>query len=208
MSGGVLLVGASGLAREVLAAGAPDVVGLLDDDPRLQGEQVGGMPVLGDVASAVNRDEDLLVCVGPSLGRRAVVTRLIDAGTDPSRFRTFVAPGARIGATCTVAYGVIVLEGVVVTADARIGEHVVVMPGCVITHDDILDPFATLAAGVTLGGGVMVGEAAYVGMNASVHPGRRVGEDAIVGMGAVVLTDVPAGETWAGVPAVRIGAST
>lgn len=201
-----LLVGASGLAREVLAAGAPDVIGILDDDPRRHGTTVGGMPVVGDAASAADRDEDLLVCIGPSRARREVVTRLIDAGVDPGRFAVFIADTARIGATSSVGAGAIVLDGVTVTADAWIGEHVVVMPGCVITHDDVVDPFATLAAGVVLGGGVTVGEAAYLGMHASVHPGCRVGEDAIVGMGAVVLRDVPAGETWVGVPAARVGA--
>jgi acetyltransferase-like isoleucine patch superfamily enzyme len=75
------------------------------------------------------------------------------------------------------------------------------MPNVTMTHDCVVADFATLAAGVSLGGGVRVGRAAYLGMNAAVHPGVRIGAGAVVGMGAVVLTDVPDGETWAGVPA-------
>ena len=198
----ILLIGASGLAREVLAAGIADVAGVLDDDRALRGTMCGGAPVLGGLDEAGRRPADrLLICIGPGRGRRDVARRLAAAGIGPERFATFVAGGARVGTTSTVGAGSILLDGAVVTADARLGRHVVVMPGCTITHDDELADFATLAAGVSLGGGVRVGEAAYLGMNASVHPGLVIGADATVGMGAAALRDVPAGQTWVGVPA-------
>lgn len=210
MSEGVLLVGASGLAREVLAAGIVGVTGILDDDAELHGTTfhqtgLGGVPVLGSVDSAVDRDEQLLVCIGPSDVRRQVVRRLLDAGVAAERFAIFAARSARIGASSDVGAGSILLDGVVVTADARIGEHVVVMPNCTITHDDVIGDFATLAAGVALGGSVRVGKAAYLGMNASVRQGLTIGKRSTVGMGSVVLTDVPEQQTWAGVPAQRLG---
>jgi len=205
MSEGLLLVGASGLAREILAAGVSGVTGILDDDARRHGTEVAGVRVLGGLDLAGRRDDRLLVCVGPSRGRRSVVDRLARSGVADDRYATFIAPSARIGATSTVGRGSIVLDGVVVTADAHIGRHVVVMPGCVITHDDVLEDFTTLAAGVALGGGVRVGEAAYIGMNASVRQGLAVGADATIGMGAAVVTDVPADKTWAGVPAREMG---
>lgn len=204
---GVLLVGASGLAREVLAAGAIGVVGIVDDDPRLHGALIDGVPVTGDIASAVDRVEKLLLCIGPSTSRRAVGDRLRLAGVGDDRFASFVAGSGRIGRSSRIGAGAIVLDGTVVTADARIGAHAVVMPNCVITHDDVLEEYATLAAGVVLGGAVTVGAAAFVGMNASVAPGRRVGSGATVGMGAVVLGDVPDGQTWAGVPARSLHAA-
>lgn len=205
MTEGVLLVGASGLAREVLAAGMAGVTGILDDDPALHGTRFAGLPVLGPVDSAVERDEQLLVCIGPSASRRQVVQRLSDSGVAADRFAIFAARSARIGATSDVGAGSILLDGVVVTADARLGEHVVIMPNCTITHDDVIGDFATLAAGVALGGAVRVGAAAYLGMNASVRQGITVGESGVIGMGSVVLADVPEHQTWAGVPAHQLG---
>lgn len=207
MTDGLLLVGASGLAREVLAAGITGVVGILDDKPGLLGDRIGGVEVVGTIDDAASRDEQLLVCVGPSAGRRAVVRRLAGLGVTDDRFATYVARSARIGSTSDVAAGSILLDGVVVTADALVGHHVVVMPNCIITHDCVLDDFATLAAGVALGGSVQVGEAAYVGMNAGVRQGVTIGGGATVGMGAIVLADVPDDQTWAGVPARQLGVS-
>lgn len=201
MTDGLLLVGASGLAREVLASGVVGAVGILDDDRELHGTDLAGVPVVGPLALAVERTEQLLVCVGPSATRRAIVRRFAKFGVAADRYATFVARSARIGRSSDVGVGSILLDSVIVTADARVGQHVVVMPNCTITHDDVLDDFSTLAAGVALGGGVRIGEASYLGMNASVRQGLTVGGAATIGMGAVVLTDVPENQTWAGVPA-------
>lgn len=203
MTGGLLLVGASGLAREVLAAGL-GVVGVLDDDPGLAGRSLSGTPVLGAVAAAVDRPEQLLITIGPSMARQRVVNGLERIGVGPDRYATFIAGSAVVGSTSTVGVGSILLDGVVVTADVEIGSHVVIMPNCTITHDDRLADFATLAAGASLGGGVHIGEAAYVGMNACVYPRCSIGQHSTVGMGAVVIGDLPRDQTWAGVPARRL----
>jgi sugar O-acyltransferase (sialic acid O-acetyltransferase NeuD family) len=203
---GLLLVGASGLAREVLAAGITGVVGILDDNIELHETEISGVPVLGSVVDAVQRPESVLICLGPSQSRRNVVRRFRKFGLDDDRYATYVARSARIGKTSDVGPGSILLENVVVTADVAIGRHVVVMPNCTITHDDVLEDFATLAAGVALGGSVNIREAAYLGMNASVRQGVTVGIEATIGMGAVVLNDVPDEQTWVGVPARQRGA--
>jgi len=208
MVDGLLLLGASGLAREVLAAGIAGVTGILDDDTARHGSEIAGVPVLGGLDLAAARDEQLLICVGPSAARRAIVRRLDQAGIGDDRYGIFVARSARIGATSDVGPGSILLDSVVVTADARIGRHVVVMPNSTITHDVVLEDFSTLAAGVSLGGSVRIREAAYLGMNSSVRQGVTVGAGATVGMAAAVLSDVPDQQTWAGVPARRLeGAS-
>ncbi|MFD6176661.1 MULTISPECIES: acetyltransferase [unclassified Isoptericola] len=209
----VLLLGASGLAREVLPvlrAAGRDVLGVLDDryDERHLDlpRAVSGAPVLGTVDDVgLFPEAEVLVCVGPSEGRAAVVARAEDLGV--SRWATVLDPTVRNPAGCPVGEGSVLLAGVTITADAEVGAHVVAMPGVTITHDCRVDEFATLAAGVALGGGVHVGRGAYLGMNATVRPGAEVGAGATVGMGAVVLADVPPHETWAGVPARRLEVS-
>ncbi|MCW3797511.1 hypothetical protein OMW55_06810 [Sphingomonas sp. BN140010] len=48
---------------------------------------------------------------------------------------------------------------------------------------------------------------ASIGAGAVILPGLTIGEGAMIGAGAVVTHDVPAGETWVGNPARRIGGS-
>ncbi|MCF4119980.1 NeuD/PglB/VioB family sugar acetyltransferase [Antribacter sp. KLBMP9083] len=204
----VLLVGASGLAREVLAVlreAGRKVVGILDDRHADLPPAVAGVPVVGGVSDAAAYPEArFLLCVGAGSGRSAVLERL-GAAVDDDRFATVVDPSVRNPGGCPVGAGSILLAGVSITADAAVGRHVVAMPGVTVTHDCAVEDFVTLAAGVSLGGGVRIRRGAYVGMNASVHPGLTVGAGATVGMGAVVLTDVPDGQTWAGVPARQLG---
>ena len=202
----LILLAAGGLAREVLsvldATGAYNVLGFLDDELSLAGTEVAGLPVLGPL-DEIDRfpDARLLVCAGRGQTRRRIVDRLTDRGVVDDRYATVADPRVDVPATGRVGAGTILLAQTVLTADVQIGRHVVVMPHVTLTHDDVVEDFATLCAGVTLGGDVTVGLAAYVGMNASVRERTVIGPEATVGMGAVVLTDVPGGDVWAGVPA-------
>ncbi|BCW48486.1 sugar O-acyltransferase (sialic acid O-acetyltransferase NeuD family) [Arthrobacter sp. 1088] len=202
----LLLIAASGLAREVLAmvrnTGQYDVIGILDDDEDKLGRVVDGAHVLGPIRDALTFPHAmLLVCIGSGRGRESVVMRLRTLGLAEDRYATAIDSSVHPPEGCRIGLGSILLANVTMTASVTVGSHVVAMPGVTLTHDDVVSDFATLAAGVSLGGNVHIGRAAYIGMNASVRERRTVGAGATIGMGAAVLTDVPDEETWAGVPA-------
>jgi len=203
----LILIAASGLAREVMAMRQSQfrVVGVLDDDPTLHGTDIGGVPVLGGVELAAQLPGSFLVCVGAGSGRRRIVERLAESGIGDERFATLVDDFAAIADNSLIGAGTVILTGTVLTADVIVGRHVVIMPNCTLTHDDIVDDFATLAAGVSVGGVVHIGAEAYLGMNASIRQRTSVGAGATVGMGAVVLEDVPSEQVWVGVPAKELG---
>jgi sugar O-acyltransferase (sialic acid O-acetyltransferase NeuD family) len=205
----LILIAASGLAREVLACLEGqyyyEVVGILDDSPALQGTSVGGVPVLGPISAVAGQpDAHLLICAGRGAVRSAILDRLTALGVTEDRFARVVDPSVRIRSSCSVGAGSILLAGSVLTADVTVGRHVVIMPNVTLTHDDRVDDFATLCAGVTLGGTVHVERGAYVGMNATVRENLTIGADSTLGMGAALTRDLPAGETWIGTPARRL----
>ena len=205
----LILIAASGLAREVLAmvrsSGQYDVVGLLDDDKEMAGVTVDGAPVLGTIDDAARyTNAFVLVCIGSGRARESVVERLTALGLTEARYATAIDPSVQYPEGCRVGRGSILLRNVTLTASVTLGSHVVAMPSVTFTHDDDVADFATFAAGVSLGGGVRIGRAAYLGMNASVRERTSVGAYATVGMGAAVLSNVPDGQTWVGVPAHEI----
>ena len=203
----LVLIGASGLAREVMAMRQPAmrVIGVLDEDPGLHGHSIGGVEILGGLELAAQLPGSLTVCVGSGAARRSIVQRLAALGVGAGRYATVVDDTASLSDNSRVGAGSIILAGSVLTADVVLGRHVVVMPNCTLTHDDIVDDYVTLAAGVAVGGVVRLGEAAYLGMNSSIRQRVSVGAGATIGMGAAVLSDVPDGQTWAGVPARELG---
>jgi sugar O-acyltransferase (sialic acid O-acetyltransferase NeuD family) len=206
----LLLLGAGGLARETLAAvrvlpEAWQPIGALDDDPALHGGQIDGLPVLGGIEQ-VREHESAAVIACIANVRRPASRAVIDArlALPPERWATIVHPAASLAPGVEVGYGSILLAGAVVTAPQRLGRHVVAMPHVLLTHDNQVDDYATLAGGATLGGGVRIRRSAYLGQRSVIREYVEVGEEAVVGMGSVVLSDVPARETWAGVPARRL----
>jgi sugar O-acyltransferase (sialic acid O-acetyltransferase NeuD family) len=205
----LILLAASGLAREVLAAlegeSRSRVRGILDDEPSLHGTALGGVDVLGPLEMISDYDDDqLLICAGRGITRAAIDQRLSRLGISDDRFATVTDSSVRVPSSCRVGPGSILLRNVVLTANVEVGRHVVCMPNVTLTHDDQLDDFVTVCAGVALGGSVHVGREAYLGMNSAVREGLTIGQRAILGMGACLTRDLPAAEAWAGVPARRL----
>jgi sugar O-acyltransferase (sialic acid O-acetyltransferase NeuD family) len=205
-----LLVGAGGFARETLELVAAvnrlaptwRVVGLLDDDPRLHGQRIHGVPVIGPSAAAHDHPDALVAASVASPGDPLRRLRLTDRLALPDeRYATLVHPAAVVGGSVSVGAGSIVHATAVLTADVSLAAHVAVMPAVVLTHDDVVGRGVTFGAGARVAGGVTIEDGAYVGSGALLREGVVVGAGAVVGMGAVVTRSVPPGEVWAGVPA-------
>lgn len=97
-----------------------------------------------------------------------------------------ILPRARIGGGCIIAHGV----GLVIGGYSVIGEDCTLLHGVTlgeVRFDEIDYP--------------KVGDRVTIGAGATLLGGITVGDDAVIAAGAVVLADVPAGATVAGVPA-------
>jgi UDP-2-acetamido-3-amino-2,3-dideoxy-glucuronate N-acetyltransferase len=120
---------------------------------------------------------------------------------DGTRIGPFVEiqRGAVIGASCKIQSHAFICDGVC------IGDRVFVGHGVTFVNDK--SPRATNERGDLVDDRdwillpVQVGDGATIGSGAIVLGGVAIGAGALVGAGAVVTSDVPDGETVAGVPA-------
>lgn len=114
-----------------------------------------------------------------------------------------------------------VLRGVLrMGYSVRIGRYVVIAEGLHIPHGNVvIDGFMTIgrncviapwaSIGLQIGNltGPKIGDNVFVGTGARILGDFAIGPGAVIGAGAVVLTEVAAGTTVAGVPARPISSS-
>lgn len=186
-----------------------EIVGFLDSSPKLAGQRVLGIPVIGD-DSLIQGLQDKGIShvfigvgtVGSTQNRRLLYQRARKAGLEVIQA---VHPQAVISQTARLGYGITVMAGAVINALAHIEENVIVNTGSIIEHDCFIGAHSHIATGARLAGGVHIEEGAHVGLGASILQGIRIGKNAVVGAGAVVIRDVPEGTVVVGVPAAPVG---
>jgi UDP-perosamine 4-acetyltransferase len=202
-------LGAGGHATSLLEALRSQdrftAVAIVDDDPRLAGTELLGVPITaGPDALAGLREqgvEHAFVGIGGVVrrdARRAAFARLTALGfTLPP----IVHAGAAVSPWAQLAPGVQVLALAVVNAAAVLHDGAIVNTGAIVEHDCVVGTSAHLGPRAVLGGNVTIGERTHVGIGAVVVEGVRIGSDVLVAAGAVVVADVADGQRVAGVPA-------
>jgi len=200
-----LFLGAGALARECAALLA-DIhpqheLACFSDSP--QSAAPCFTRLAGSVGEALAKfpppDWQAVCCIGEPPDREAVHARFRDAGY---QFATLRHPNSTSYAL-EIGAGAVIFPHACLAVGSRLGENVVVNFGAIVGHDTVIGDHSVLTPGVMLSGRVTIGRLALLGIGCSVLPWRKIGDRAIIAAGSSVWTDVPAGATMVGVPAVR-----
>lgn len=181
-----------------------EVVGFLDDNVDLWGQELSGIKVLGGI--------DLLNDLGCTHNVEAVYCPL---GNNKLRVK-FLSMAKRLGfqtpnyihhsvilsPSITIGEGVYILLGVSIMPYVTLENYVMISMGAHIAHHTTLSEGTFISTGVNFGASICARKYAYVGISGTIMTGIQfLGENCMIGAGAVVIKDVPDNAVVAGVPA-------
>ena len=184
------------------------IAGILDDDRRLTGKEVLGIPVLGTRGLFPVLIEQGVTQAANGVGgildiniRIKVFETLENAGFS---FPSFVHPRATVEISAILEAGVQVFANAYVGSEAHLYPRCMINTNAVVSHDCVIGMYTHIAPGALLAGQVHVGERTLVGMGVTTAIGVRIGANVRIGNGAIILADVPektiiqAGRVWTG----------
>jgi UDP-3-O-[3-hydroxymyristoyl] glucosamine N-acyltransferase len=111
----------------------------------------------------------------------------------PQLGRVILQDGVTVGANSCIDRGSF--------EDTMIGENTKIDNLVQIAHNVRVGRNCVMAAQTGISGSVVIGDGAQFGGRAGVADHVVIGEGARVGAAAGVMKDIPAGETWGGMPA-------
>jgi len=205
MEKSVIIVGAGGMAREVLdiyidLERETDVIGFVEERCTRSGESINGKPIRDiNFLDLASKQERPLVILGiGSTKRKRLAEKLRKNGY---LFDTVIHPSVIHSRWVHILEGTIIAPGVILTCQIEIGRHVIINFGALIGHDVKLGDYTTLSPGAKIMGRTTVGREVFVGTNATILENIEIGAGAIVAAGAVVTKDVPEMALVSGIPA-------
>jgi len=178
------------------------ILGFLDDDKRMSGEEYLGIKVLGgkEVLSQYPDARILAVPGNPSqyLKRKEIIDGL---AVEKSRFTQVIHPSAIVSPDSKVGTNSLIMANVVVTSHVTIGDHCIILPNTTISHDSVVGHYCCIGSNVSISGGVQIGENSYIGSGSKIREQIQIGTNTLVGLGSNVIRAVGDGTIIAGNPA-------
>lgn len=181
-----------------------EVIGFLDDDPKLHNQTCGGVPVLGPVSllSSLRKSHDVENVYCPLGNNRLRVKFLTQAKELGYNTPSYIHPTVTISNNVIIGNGVYILLGTNIMPHTVIEDFVMISMGVNVAHHNILKMGTFLSTGCNFGASIVAEKYTYCGISSTMMTGiHRLGEDCLIGAGAVVIRDVPDGAVMAGIPA-------
>jgi sugar O-acyltransferase (sialic acid O-acetyltransferase NeuD family) len=157
----IVIIGAGGFGREVAwlieeineKKEEWNLLGFLDDNPKLTGMQINGYPVLGNVDWLRKRRMNVVCALGDPQLRKRIITNLEDSDNE---YPVLIHPSVIKSKLVEFGPGTIVCAGTIITTNVRFGKHVLINLDCTIGHDACIGNYTTIFPSVNISGNVVM----------------------------------------------------
>lgn len=212
MSKDLVLFGAGGSGREIARLvekindeeNTFNLLGFVDDNESLWGQNLNGIPVLGGTEWLLNFKDKVLCSVTSGIVkiREAICSKLI---AQDVKFATLIDPSASIGKTVQIGEGCIINENCELTVNINVGNFVYLNSDVCLGHDDNVGDYSILNPHVQVSGACSIGRGVTIGGMSFLSPKVKIGDYAVVAPGSIVYGRVKDNAHVMGNPARRIG---
>ena len=202
----LIILGAGGHARVIIDALLPSgraIVGIVDNNPALEGRLIMGVPIIGDDQVVLRQSPQQVELVN-GLGairsmqpRQSLWDKFKNLGY---HFANVTHPAATVALDTQAAEGVQIMAGAVIQIGSHIGVNSIINTKASVDHDCRIGNHVHIAPGATLSGGVCIGDNVHIGTGAVIIQGIRIGHNSVIAAGAVVINNVPDDALVMGVP--------
>ena len=165
------------------------LIGFVDDDPKLQGKEFAGLPVLGKIEAVLDHKKvALVVAVRTPNEKIDLIRRLV---YHPSLdFPNLFSSGAWVSRDCIFGKGNLILDGSLINFGTMIGNFNAIDKNCSIGHESVISDYCNLEDSVVIGGYTYLEDESKIGKEAVVAQGVRIGRDAEIDPGVEVTADL------------------
>lgn len=180
-----------------------NILGFLDDNPKLISTELSGYKVLGSIDEAYKFPDAYFISsiAHPNnrLVRRKIYDRVI---AQNGKFATLISPDAKVSPQAVIKPGCFVGPLSIICALAELEEDVYIAGMCIVGHETTIKKHTTFAGNVKVAGSVSVGSDCYISTNVSVAHEVSIGDDTLVAIGSAVANNLKGGRMYIGVPAI------
>jgi sugar O-acyltransferase (sialic acid O-acetyltransferase NeuD family) len=188
MPGGVLLIGAGALGRDVAATCAPGVLTAVFVEPGFEVRHPPDLPLVRDWEAARAHASHFILGLLDLPQRRRLQQAALAAGLEPAP--GMASPSASVSPHAQLGPGCLVGNNVQVGAGTRLGRHVLLMHNAVVGHDVEIGDNCVVLPGAYVGGYTRIGADCLVGANSVTAPRVSVGAGSVLAPGAACLRDI------------------
>ena len=178
--------------------GEYEVVGFVDNSPRLQKKNFKGIPVIGStdqLNSLKVPTKYFHIAIGENISRYNIFKLLKSRNFN---VETIVHPSATVSKYSTLGEGCFIAPHAVVNNGSNIGNVTIINTGAIVEHNSQVGDAVHLAPGVKTAGRVKIGKFSFIGLGATILPDIHVGSGVMVGAGSTVVKNVAPNTTMIG----------
>lgn len=205
----IVIIGASGFAREVLwlleennkVTNEWNILGFVDESYDSNLNLIHGYSIVGDDEWLLNHEKTIYAVCGigkPALRKK--ITQKFESKVNIN-FPNIISQDAVLSDSVVMGRGCIVCSSSILTVDIELGDFVTINLDCTVGHDARLNDFVTLYPSVNVSGNVSIESETEVGTGTNVIQGLTIGKKTIIGAGSVVVKHIPSYCTAVGNPA-------